>query len=205
MLRSKPNGNKASMKNKSLNKLKIENKSDYEVKYHASFYEKTSVIQDEKGGNIKVMGVGAGAKKKVDYVKGDLLQPEIGFIPPHESTYITVDDSKKVKLKYCYVGLHDDYTEEERNFTIDDEVWFDQPSPEKIKQIEDEKQKKAEESSPNNEENTIILPCASTYQHMCTKGGLTRQCPHCNHFFCDHHFEVNNKLIGNGGHVCYKI
>ena len=196
MLRSKPNGNKGSMKDKILNKLTIKNNSDYEVKYHASFYENTTVIHDEKGGNIKVMGVGAGANKKMDYVKGELLQPETGFIPPHESTYITVDDSKKVKLKYCYVGLHDDYTEEERNFTIYDEVWFDQPSPEKIKQIEDEKQKKAEE-------NIIAMPCATTYKHNCTKGGITRQCPICEHFFCDHHFEVNNKLIGIGGHLCY--
>ena len=203
MLRSKPNGNKASMKDKSLNKLTIENKSEYEVKYHATFYEKTSVIHDEKGGNIKVMGVGAGANKKMDYVKGELLQPETGFIPPHESTYITVDDSKKVKLKYCYVGLHDDYTEEERNFTIYDEVWFDQPSPEKIKQIEDEKQKKAEECLKKAEENIIAMPCATTYKHNCTKGGITRQCPICEHFFCDHHFEVNNKLIGIGGHLCY--
>ena len=204
MLRSKPNGNKASMKDKSLNKLTIENKSEYEVKYHASFYENTTVIHDEKGGNIKVMGVGAGVNKKVDYVKGELLQPETGFIPPHESTYITVDDSKKVKLKYCYVGLHDDYTEEERNFTIYDEVWFVQPTPEKIKQIEEQHRiKEEEECLKKAEENIIAMPCATTYQHMCTKGGITRQCPYCKHFFCDHHFEVNNKLIGNGGHICY--
>ena len=203
MLRSNQNVKKSSMMGKSLNKLTIENKSEYEVKYHASFYENTSVIHDEKGGNIKVMGVGAGGNKKMDYVKGELLDPEIGFISPKTTTYITVDDSKKVKIKYCYVGLHDDYTEEERNFTVYDEVWFDQPSPEKIKQIEDEKQKKAEESSPNNEENTIVLPCASTYQHMCRKGGLTRQCPYCKHFYCDHHFNVNNNIFGSGGHVCY--
>ena len=82
MLRSPPNVKKGSMMGKSLNKLTIENRSDYEVKYHADFYENTTVIHDEKGGNVKVMGVGAGGNKKMDYVKGELLEPEISFIPP---------------------------------------------------------------------------------------------------------------------------
>ena len=196
MLRSNPNVKKDSMMGKTINKLTIENHSDYEVKYHASFYEDTTVIHNEKGGNIKVMGVGAGGNKKMDYVKGELLEPEISFIPPKGTTEITVDESKKVKLKYYYVNLHDDYTDEQRNFTIYDEVWFDQPTPDQIKQIK-------EECLKNKEENIIVLPCASTYQHMCTKRGITRQCEKCKHFYCDHHFIVNNNLLGNGGHVCY--
>lgn len=196
MLRSNPNVKKGSMMGKTINKLTIENRSDYEVKYHASFYEDTTVIHNEKGGNIKVMGVGAGGNKKMDYVKGELLEPEISFIPPKGTTEITVDESKKVKLKYFYVALHDDYTDEQRNFTVYDEVWFDQPTPDQIKQIK-------EECLKNKEENIIVLPCASTFKPMCTKGGITTKCPHCNHYFCKKHFIVNNNLLGEGGHVCY--
>lgn len=203
MLRSNPNVKKDPRMGKSLNKLTIVNKSDYEVKYHAEFYEDTTVIHDEKGGNVKIMGVGAGANKKMDFVKGELLEPEIGFIPPKGTTYITVDDSKKIKLKYYYIGLHDDYTDEQRNFTVYDEVWFDQPTPDQIKQIKEQKRIKEEEECLKNNDKIIALPCASTYKHMCMKGCVTRQCPHCKHFFCENHFNVNNNILGQGGHVCY--
>jgi len=240
---------------KSLNKLTIENKSDFEVKYKAYIYEASSIIHKENAGNVEFMGVGVGGNNKKDYVKGESLEPEIGFIQPKGTVNITVDGSKKVKLKYYYLDLHKDYTEEQRNFTVNDEVWFEQPTPEKIKQIkeqndsdeerikqeehikqeerikqeeerikqdkevirqeeerikqdkerikqEEERIKQEEERMKNNAENLIALPCATTYKHNCTKGGITKQCPHCKHFYCDWHFRVNGGLFG-GGHVCY--
>ena len=248
MLCSKPNAKKGFM-GKSLNKLTIENKSDFEVKYKAYIYEASSIIHKENAGNVEFMGVGVGGNNKKDYVKGESLEPEIGFIQPKGTVNITVDGSKKVKLKYYYLDLHKDYTEEQRNFTVNDEVWFEQPTPEKIKQIkeqndsdeerikqeehikqeeerikqdkevirqeeerikqdkerikqEEERIKQEEERMKNNAENLIALPCATTYKHNCTKGGITKQCPHCKHFYCDWHFPVNGGLFG-GGHVCY--
>jgi hypothetical protein len=220
MLCSKPNTKKGFM-GKSLNKLTIENKSDFEVKYKAYIYEASSIIHKENAGNVEFMGVGVGGNNKKDYVKGESLEPEIGFIQPKGTVDITVDGSKKVKLKYYYLHLHKDYTEEQRNFTVNDEVWFEQPTPEKIKQIkeqndsdeerikqeehikqEEERIKQEEERMKNNAENLIALPCATTYKHNCTKGGNTKQCPHCKHFYCEWHFPVNGGLFG-GGHVCY--
>ena len=241
MLCSKPNAKKGFM-GKSLNKLTIENKSDFEVKYKAYIYEASSIIHKENAGNVEFMGVGVGGNNKMDYVKGESLEPEIGFIQPKGTVNITVDGSKKVKLKYYYLDLHKDYTEEQRNFTVNDEVWFEQPTPEKIKQIKEqndsdeerikqeehikqeeerikqdkevirqeeerikqdkERIKQEEERMKNNAENLIALPCATTYKHNCTKGGITKQCPHCKHFYCDWHFPVNGGLFG-GGHVCY--
>jgi len=220
MLCSKPNTKKGFM-GKSLNKLTIENKSDFEVKYKAYIYEASSIIHKENAGNVEFMGVGVGGNNKMDYVKGESLEPEIGFIQPKGTVDITVDGSKKVKLKYYYLDLHKDYTEEQRNFTVNDEVWFEQPTPEKIKQIkeqndsdeerikqeehikqEEERIKQEEERMKNNAENLIALPCATTYKHNCTKGGITKQCPHCKHFYCEWHFPVNGGLFG-GGHVCY--
>ena len=248
MLCSKPNAKKGFM-GKSLNKLTIENKSDFEVKYKAYIYEASSIIHKENAGNVEFMGVGVGGNNKMDYVKGESLEPEIGFIQPKGTVDITVDGSKKVKLKYYYLDLHKDYTEEQRNFTVNDEVWFEQPTPEKIKQIKEqndsdeerikqeehikqeeerikqeeerikqdkevirqeeerikqdkERIKQEEERMKNNAENLIALPCATTYKHNCTKGGITKQCPHCKHFYCDWHFRVNGGLFG-GGHVCY--
>ena len=127
MMRANPNVKKAPRMGKSLNKLTIINNSDFEVKYHAEFYEDTAVVHDEKEGNVKIMGFGAGGNNKKDFVKGELLDPEISSIPPKGTTDITVDESKKVKLKYYYIGLHNDYTDEQRNFTVYDEVLFDQP------------------------------------------------------------------------------
>ena len=248
MLCSKPNAKKGFM-GKSLNKLTIENKSDFEVKYKAYIYEASSIIHKENAGNVEFMGVGVGGNNKKDYVKGESLEPEIGFIQPKGTVNITVDGSKKVKLKYYYLDLHKDYTEEQRNFTVNDEVWFEQPTPEKIKQIKEqndsdeerikqeehikqeeerikqeeerikqdkevirqeeerikqdkERIKQEEERMKNNAENLIALPCATTYKHNCTKGGNTKQCPHCKHFYCEWHFPVNGGLFG-GGHVCY--
>ena len=137
MLCSKPNAKKGFM-GKSLNKLTIENKSDFEVKYKAYIYEASLIIHKENAGNVEFMGVGVGGNNKKDYVKGESLEPEIGFIQPKGTVNITVDGSKKVKLKYYYLDLHKYYTEEQRNFTVNDEVWFEQPTPEKIKQIKEQ-------------------------------------------------------------------
>ena len=156
MLCSKPNAKKGFM-GKSLNKLTIENKSDFEVKYKAYIYEASLIIHKENAGNVEFMGVGVGGNNKKDYVKGESLEPEIGFIQPKGTVNITVDGSKKVKLKYYYLDLHKDYTEEQRNFTVNDEVWFEQPTPEKIKQIKeqndsDEERIKQEEERIKQEE-----------------------------------------------------
>jgi hypothetical protein len=203
-MRANPNVKKDPRMGKSLNKLTIINNSEFVVKYHAEFYEDTAVVHVEKEGNVQIMGFGAGGNNKKDFVKGELLDPEISSIPPKGTTDITVDESKKVKLKYYYIGLHNDYTDEQRNFTVYDEVLFDQPTPDQIKQIKEQRRiKEEEECLKNKDKNIIALPCATTYKHMCIKGGITRQCPHCKHFFCEKHFNVNNNLLGEGGHVCY--
>ena len=139
MLRSKPNARKDPIIGKRLNKLAIENKSNYEVKYEARIYEARQIIHIENGGNINVAGVGGGANNTTDYSQASPLDTETGIIPKNNCNYVTVDGSKKVMLRYFYVGLHIDFTDEKRNFTVYDEVTFEQPSPEKIAEIEEEK------------------------------------------------------------------
>jgi hypothetical protein len=201
MLRSKPNARNEPIIGRRLNKLAIENKSTYEVKYEARIYEARQITHVENGGNINVAGLGAGANNVTDYSHAAPLDTETGIIPKNDCNYVTVDGSKKVRIRYYYVGLHNGYTEEQRNFTVYDEVWFEQPSPETIKQIKQE-QTNEEEHLKQEQANTKHMPCATVFKNKCNTNGITTECPHCGHFFCSWHIKVNNGLLP-GGHVCY--
>ena len=135
MLRSNPNVRKDPIMGKKINKLIIENKSNYEVKYEAYIYEASQITHMENGGNVNIMGVEIGGNNKVDYSKSAQLDKETGIIPKNDINHVTVDGSKKVRIRYFYIGLHKDFTEEQRNFTVYDDVWFEQPTQEKIDQI----------------------------------------------------------------------
>ena len=202
MLRSKPNANKETLFGKKKNKLILENKSTYEIRYEASIYEGKQIINRENGGNISAGGIGVGLSNKTEYSKSEPLDVEQGVIPPNDCNHVTVDDSKKVMIRYYYIGLHNDFTDERRNFTVEDIVYFEQPTQEKIDQIknqiqEEEKLKVNQES--NNEAKS--MPCASTFKNMCEKNCVTSQCPHCKHFYCSYHLPVSSSI--KGGHACY--
>ena len=240
MLRSTPNVKKESFLGKKINKLTIRNNSEYEVSYEAYIYEASQVTHQENEVNLNMGGFGIRGNIIMDHSRGQNLLAERGIVPKNDVNYVTVDKSKKVMLRYFYVGLHIDFTEEKRNFTVYDEVTFEQPSPEKIVQIEEEKRnyykrikeaeevlkikqaeevlkiKQAEEVVQIKETEEVLkikqaeeilasMPCASIYQHTCTPSCKTNRCVHCNYFYCDWHFTVNNNIIGSGGHICRKI
>lgn len=239
MLRSKPNVKKESFLGKKINKLTITNNSEYEVSYEAYIYEASKVIHQKNEVNLNMGGFGIKGNNIMDHSLAQNLLTERGIIPRNDVNHVTVDESKKVMLRYFYVGLHIDFTDEKRNFTVYDEVTFEQPSPEKIAEIEEEKSnyykriKEAEEvlqikqaqevlqikqaqkvlqikqaqvlQIKQAEEILASMPCASTYQHTCTPSCKTNRCVHCNYFYCDWHFIVNNNIIGSGGHICRKI
>ena len=158
-------------------------------------------MDEAPGQGFGVAGLGAGANNVTDYSHAAPLDTETGIIPKNDCNYVTVDGSKKVRIRYYYVGLHNGYTEEQRNFTVYDEVWFEQPSPETIKQIKQE-QTNEEEHLKQEQANTKHMPCATVFKNKCNTNGITTECPHCGHFFCSWHIKVNNGLLP-GGHVCY--
>tara|TARA_B110001450_G_scaffold197803_1_gene186413 strand:+ start:118 stop:786 length:669 start_codon:yes stop_codon:yes gene_type:complete len=222
MLRSKPNVKKESILGKKINKLTIRNNSKYEVSYEAYIYEASQVTHRENEIELNIGVFDIRGNNIIDHSRAENLLTERGIIPRNGGNDVTVDGSKKVMLRYFYVGLHIDFTDEKRNFTVYDEVTFEQPSPEKIAEIEEEKSnyykrikeaeevlqiKQAEEVLQIKEAQEILasMPCASTYQHTCTPSCKTNRCVHCNYFYCDWHFIVNNNIIGSGGHICRKI
>jgi len=187
MLRSNPNVKYRCCLGACLNKLELENNSKYDVKYEATIYKASQITHIENGAAVNAGGVEVCGNNKIDYSHAESLKTEIGVIPQNGTNYVTVDGSKKVRIRYYYIGFHDDYTDEERNFTVYDKVWFDQPSAEMIKQIEDA--------------NNTCMPCATTFKKNCDDGNTVR-CPRCKHFYCSWHINVN-KGLNVGGHVCY--
>ena len=188
MLRSSPPARCSCCIRLCRNNIELENNSKYDVKYEATIYKASQITHIENGAAVNAGGVEVSGNNKIDYSQAESLKTEIGVIPQNGKNYVTVDGSKKVRIRYHYIGLHNDYTDEERNFTVCDKVWFEQPTEQQIKDIEDKK--------------NTCMPCATNFKHQCSSDGITKQCPRCKHFYCSWHIKINNNgLIG--GHVCF--
>lgn len=130
MLKSEPNA-KCCLWKPFLSKITLKNESNFKVKYEAYPY---------KGGAIGKIdaAIGAGGfegKAALDIIQAENIKPEVGIIPKNDSRYVTVSGSQKVAIRYMYLDLHDDYTEEVRNFGVLDLVKFVQPPQEDIDEI----------------------------------------------------------------------
>ena len=198
MLRSNPNA-KSKKWFGTRNKLEIQNKSNYEITYEASHYEEQQILHMENEANLNISGVGVGGGNKIDYSKAQLLNREKDTIPKNTTVNITVEGSKRVLIKYQYIGLHKNLTDAQRNFTVYDEVWFEQPSQETIDRIlQENKEEEEEEELQRN----IKRKCSTGFPHMCSADDTPkRQCTYCGDWYCNYHYHVNNSMIG-AGHNC---
>ena len=143
MLRSEPNvrcclcpGNKVTLKNES--KFKI--------------YYEVMVLKGAKINHLK-LGVsgpgGNGINGEADINDAERLPPEHGELHPQKTKFVTISGGKIFTVKYKYEGLHSDWSPETRNFSVYDDLVFEQPPIEDIEKIhkvdEEEKRRKIEE------------------------------------------------------------
>ena len=206
MLRSEPNAICCIWK-PCINKITLTNESNFKVKYEAYPY---------KGGAVGKIdaAIGAGGfegKTALEIIQAENLKPEVGVIPKNDVRHVTVNRGQKIAVRYMYLDLHDDYTEEVRNFGVLDLVKFVQPPQEDIDEIltkKEEAKRKVEEEikrreREEKERKERERKCSSVTQHMCSPSDTPKKlCPHCNHWYCNYHYHVNNNPIGRGGHVC---
>jgi hypothetical protein len=141
MLRSEPNAICCIWK-PCINKITLTNESNFKVKYEAYPY---------KGGAVGKIdaAIGAGGfegKTALEIIQAENLKPEVGVIPKNDVRHVTVNRGQKIAVRYMYLDLHDDYTEEVRNFGVLDLVKFVQPPQEDIDEILSEKRKALEEA-----------------------------------------------------------
>ena len=220
MLKSEPNA-KCCIWKPFLSKITLKNESNFKVKYEAYPY---------KGGAIGKIdaAIGAGGfegKAALDIIQAENIKPEVGIIPRNDSRHVTVSGSQKVAIRYMYLDLHDDYTEEVRNFGVLDLVKFVQPPQEDIDEIlrikkemiversklrveakrkeeREKKEREAKEEQEKKEREAFEHRCSSVAQFMCTPSDMPKKlCPYCKHWYCNYHYKVNNGPVG-GGHVC---
>ena len=228
MLRSEPNAICCIWK-PCINKITLTNESNFKVKYEAYPY---------KGGAVGKIdaAIGAGGfegKTALEIIQAENLKPEVGVIPKNDVRHVTVNRGQKIAVRYMYLDLHDDYTEEVRNFGVLDLVKFVQPPQEDIDEIltkkeealeearrkeaeeqrkveeerkkreREEKERKEKEEREERERIERERKCSSVTQHMCSPSDTPKKlCPHCNHWYCNYHYHVNNNPIGRGGHMC---
>jgi hypothetical protein len=141
MLKSEPNA-KCCLWKPFLSKITLRNESNFKVKYEAYPYKGSAI------GKIDA-AIGAGGlegKAALDIIQAENIKPEVSIIAKNDSRYVTVSGSQKVAIRYMYLDLHDDYTEEVRNFGVLDLVKFVQPPQEDIDEILRTKREALEEA-----------------------------------------------------------
>jgi hypothetical protein len=119
--------------------LQLKNHSEYEIAYYAYSYHDDVVLNKEIEGKVEInagVGGGIGGKQIIHFSPGEHLKGEESVIQPNETSYIRVGDSKNVMFKYYYKKLHIEFTEEQRNFNVCDNVWFVQPTEQQIEDID---------------------------------------------------------------------
>jgi hypothetical protein len=74
---------------------------------------------------------------------------------------------------------------------------------EKEREEREEKERKEREEREERERKERERKCSSVTQHMCSPSDTPKKlCIHCNHWYCNYHYHVNNNPIGRGGHMC---
>jgi hypothetical protein len=122
----------------------IENKSEFDIRYEAYIYEGQRIIRRETAGNIKIVGHGIGGNSIIEYDNSDSLRPDFTHIISNDTHYIPLSRSEKIQIKYHIVTLYNDYREEQRTFNVKQEVWFEQPTPKRIREIKQHENQKNE-------------------------------------------------------------
>ena len=187
-------------------KFEIQNNSNYEIRIEASHYEEKQILHMEKEVNLNIPGVGGvGGSNKIDYSKAQLFKTDKDTISKNDTIEITVGGGTRVMIKYQYIGLHKDFTDAQRNVTVNHKVLFEQPSQETIDRIirENGEKEKKEELQRN-----IERKCSSTFKTQCSESDTPKtQCSvkNCMDWYCNNHLEARTVFSvagGPGGHVC---
>tara|TARA_B100001142_G_scaffold121343_1_gene123264 strand:- start:240 stop:1025 length:786 start_codon:yes stop_codon:yes gene_type:complete len=218
MLRSEPNAICCIWK-PCINKITLTNESNFKVKYEAYPY---------KGGAVGKIdaAIGAGGfegKTALEIIQAENLKPEVGVIPKNDVRHVTVNRGQKIAVRYMYLDLHDDYTEEVRNFGVLDLVKFVQPPQEDIDEIltkkeealeevkrkeaeeqrkveeerkkreREEKERKEKEEREERERIERERKCSSVTQHMCSPSDTPKKL--CPH--CNHWYCIYHYRVNN--------
>jgi|TARA_B110000444_G_scaffold106185_1_gene100430 hypothetical protein len=184
------------------NKIVIENCSNIAVQYEAYIYQGATVSKIDGG----VGAVGVDANLTMEIIRAEGLRPSVGRIQPKGKAIETCDYGGRISLRYKFEGLDWDYRPEIRNFGVLDKVQISPLSKEEIAYSMELLCKmeaaaalkiKTEELKKN-----IERKCSSLSQYMCSAVDTPKkQCPYCDEWYCNYHYDVNNGLIG-GGHNC---
>lgn len=220
MLRSEPNVRCCLFPG---NKVTLKNESKFTIHYEITVL-KGAKIQRCKFGISAPSGNGISGEADIE--GAERLPPEHGELYPHKQIFVTISGGKMFTVKYRYVGLHSDWSPETRNFSVLDDLVFEQPPIEDIHRIgdeekrrekeEDEKRTKKEQEDQKKrddeekrrkreeeEKKATRRMCSSKFGHMCSAPDIPKkQCWKCHDWYCNYHFERNNNPFGKGGHIC---
>lgn len=224
MLKSDPNY-VSSILHPRRNKVLLENKSEYEVHCEIKIYEKAQIKAMENGLTVGPGGV----TNKIEWDKITPLDTEECNIQPNDDVNVTIARGDLFRLRYKYNGLHDDFSDEQRKFTVYDRIRFLQPSQEKIntilqekkrdlqeaeakiaeqKRIEQEAKEKRERQEREEREERerrerINRKCSSLHKFNCSASDTEKsQCPKCKDWYCNAHIDINYDwvpIFGKGG------
>lgn len=176
------------------NKVTLKNESEFKI------YYEVVVLKGAKINHLK-LGVsgpgGNGINGEADINDAERLPPEHGELHPQKMKFVTISGGKIFTVKYKYEGLHSDWSPETRNFSVYDDLVFEQPPIEDIEKLHkvDEEEKKEEEATRR--------MCSSKFKHMCSAPDTPKQqCWRCRDWYCNYHANPNNNPFGKGGHIC---
>ena len=201
------------------NKVTLKNESKFTIHYEIT------VLKGAKINHCK-FGISApsgnGISGEADIEDAERLPPEHGELYPHKPKFVTISGGTIFSVRYKYEGLHSDWSPETRNFSVYDDLVFEQPPIEDVHRIGDEekrrkkeeeeqrkredeekRRKREEEERKRREEEATRRMCSSKFGHMCSAPDIPKkQCWKCHDWYCNYHFERNNNPFGKGGHIC---
>lgn len=201
------------------NKVTLKNESKFTIHYEIT------VLKGAKINHCK-FGISApsgnGISGEADIEDAERLPPEHGELYPHKPKFVTISGGTIFSVRYKYEGLHSDWSPETRNFSVYDDLVFEQPPIEDVHRIGDEekrrkkeeeeqrkredeekRRKREEEERKRREEEATRRICSSKFGHMCSAPDIPKkQCWKCHDWYCNYHFERNNNPFGKGGHIC---
>ena len=205
------------------NKVTLKNESKFTIHYEITVL-KGAKIQRCKFGISAPSGNGISGEADIE--DAERLPPERGELYPDKPKFVTISGGTIFSVRYKYEGLHSDWSPETRNFSIYDDLVFEQPPIEDVRRIgveekrrekeEEEKRRRKEEEErrkieedekrrkwEEEERKATRRMCSSKFGHMCSAPDTPKkQCPYCGDWYCNHHAYPNNNPFGKGGHIC---
>lgn len=128
------------------NKVTLKNESKFTIHYEITVL-KGAKIQRCKFGISAPSGNGISGEADIE--DAERLPPEHGELYPNKPKFVTISGGTIFSVRYKYEGLHSDWSPETRNFSVYDDLVFEQPPIEDIEKIhkvnEEEKKRKIEE------------------------------------------------------------